>query len=122
MPNSGASHTVPRTWRNRRRWTRHKPSTPAASDGVGVLGIGLEDLDAQVAKLESEIDSVRQREDRDRALIDGGTVGAKQVAEIQHELETLQRRQASLEDSPAGTHGTARGTIGPTGRGAAAHR
>ncbi|CDP89254.1 MULTISPECIES: zinc ribbon domain-containing protein [Mycolicibacterium] len=71
----------------------------AASDGVGVLGIGLEDLDAQVAKLESEIDSVRQREDRDRALIDGGTVGAKQVAEIQHELETLQRRQSSLEDS-----------------------
>ncbi|MCG7606003.1 hypothetical protein BA059_20390 [Mycolicibacterium sp. (ex Dasyatis americana)] len=71
----------------------------AASDGVGVLGIGLEDLDAQVAKLESEIDSVRQREDRDRALIDGGTVGAKQVADIQHELETLQRRQSNLEDS-----------------------
>lgn len=71
----------------------------AASDGVGVLGIGLEDLDAQVTKLEGEIDSVRQREDRDRALIDGGTVGAKQVAEIQHELETLQRRQSNLEDS-----------------------
>lgn len=71
----------------------------AAGDGVAVLGIALEDLDAQVAKLESEIDSVRQREDRDRALIDGGTVGAKQVAEIQHELETLQRRQSSLEDS-----------------------
>ncbi|MBU9765619.1 hypothetical protein FR943_17430 [Mycobacterium sp. TNTM28] len=70
-----------------------------ANDGVAVLGIGLEDLDGQVAKLESEIDSVRQREDRDRALIDGGTVGAKQVAEIQHELETLQRRQSSLEDS-----------------------
>lgn len=68
----------------------------AASDGVGVLSIALEDLDAQVAKLESEIDSVRQREDRDRKLIDGGT---KQVAEIQHELETLQRRQSSLEDS-----------------------
>lgn len=71
----------------------------AASDGVGVLGIALEDLEAQVTKLESEIDSVRQREDRDRGLIDGGTVGAKQVAEIQHELETLQRRQTSLEDS-----------------------
>ena len=71
----------------------------AAGDGVGVLGIALEDLEAQVAKLESEIDSVRQREDRDRKLIDGGTVAAKQVAEIQHELETLQRRQSSLEDS-----------------------
>ncbi len=71
----------------------------AANDGLAVLGIALEVLDAQVAKLESEIDSVRQREDRDRGLIDGGTVGAKQVAEIQHELETLQRRQSSLEDS-----------------------
>lgn len=71
----------------------------AANDGLAVLGIALEDLDAQVAKLESEIDSVRQREDRDRGLIAGGTVGAKQIAEIQHELETLERRQASLEDS-----------------------
>ncbi|MGV0780275.1 zinc ribbon domain-containing protein [Mycolicibacterium sp. XJ775] len=71
----------------------------AAGDGVGVLGIALEDLEAQVTKLESEIDSVRQREDRDRKLIDGGTVAAKQVAEIQHELETLQRRKSSLEDS-----------------------
>ncbi|MDH6194991.1 putative nucleic acid-binding Zn-ribbon protein [Mycobacterium frederiksbergense] len=70
-----------------------------ANDGVAVLGIALEDLDTQVAKLEAEIDSVRQREDRDRALIDGGSVGAKQVAEIQHELETLERRQSSLEDS-----------------------
>ena len=56
-------------------------------------------LGTQVAKFETEIDSVRQREDRDRALLDGGAVAAKQVTEIQHELETLQRRQASLEDS-----------------------
>lgn len=70
-----------------------------ANDRLAALGIALEDLGTQVAKFETEIDSVRQREDRDRALLDGGTVAAKQVAEIQHELETLQRRQASLEDS-----------------------
>jgi uncharacterized protein len=70
-----------------------------ANDRLAVLGIALEDLGAQVAKFESEIDAVRQREDRDRALLDGGAVAAKQVTEIQHELETLQRRQASLEDS-----------------------
>ena len=29
----------------------------------------------------------------------GGTVNAKQLTELQHELETLERRQASLEDS-----------------------
>jgi predicted nucleic acid-binding Zn-ribbon protein len=70
-----------------------------ANDRLAVLGIALEDLGAQVAKFETEIDAVRQREDRDRALLDGGAVAAKQVTEIQHELETLQRRQASLEDS-----------------------
>ncbi len=53
----------------------------------------------QVAKFETEIDSVRQREDRDRSLLDGGTIDAKQLTELQHELDTLQRRQASLEDS-----------------------
>lgn len=71
----------------------------AATDKVAVLGIAMDDLDEQVAKFESEIDAVRQREDRDRALLEGDSVGAKQVAELQHELETLERRQASLEDS-----------------------
>ena len=42
---------------------------------------------------------MRKREDRDRALLDGGTVDVKHVGELQHELETLERRQGSLEDS-----------------------
>lgn len=70
-----------------------------ADDQLAVLAIALEDLDGQVAKLDSEIDGVRQREDRDRALLDGGEVNPKQLAELQHELETLQRRQSALEDS-----------------------
>ena len=70
-----------------------------ASDQVAVVGIALEDVDGEIAKLESEIDSVRQREDRDRTLLQGGTVNAKQLSELQHELETLERRQSSLEDS-----------------------
>ncbi|MEZ0338494.1 zinc ribbon domain-containing protein [Mycobacterium sp. pV006] len=68
-------------------------------DQLAVLQLALEDIDAQVAKFEHEIDGVRQREDRDRALMAGGTVDAKQLTELQHELETLERRQASLEDS-----------------------
>jgi predicted nucleic acid-binding Zn-ribbon protein len=71
----------------------------AANDRLAALRIALEDLDAQIAKFESEIDSVRQREDRDRSLLASGTVNAKQLSELQHELETLQRRQSSLEDS-----------------------
>lgn len=70
-----------------------------ANDKLASIGIALEDLDGEVARFESEIESVRKREDRDRGLLDGGTVDVKHVAELQHELETLQRRQGSLEDS-----------------------
>lgn len=70
-----------------------------ANDRLAAVQIALEDLDGQVAKFESEIDAVRQREDRDRSLLAAGSVDAKQLTELQHELETLERRQASLEDS-----------------------
>ncbi|GAB2915253.1 C4-type zinc ribbon domain-containing protein [Rhodococcus aerolatus] len=58
----------------------------------------VDDLDRDVRKLETEVDGVRAREERDKALLAGGTVGAKQMTELQHELETLQRRQGVLED------------------------
>ncbi|MBI3225403.1 MAG: hypothetical protein HYZ39_10125 [Mycolicibacterium cosmeticum] len=71
----------------------------AANDQLAVLEITMEDLEGQITKLDSEIDGVRQREDRDKALLDSGEVNAKQLAELQHELETLQRRQSALEDA-----------------------
>ena len=70
----------------------------AAADRLGALQIALEDLNTQVSRFESEIDGVRQREDRDRSLLQS-VADSKQLSELQHELETLQRRQASLEDS-----------------------
>jgi hypothetical protein len=70
----------------------------AADDRVGALRIALEDLDAQISRFESEIDAVRHREDRDRSLLQS-VADAKQLSELQHELDTLQRRQSSLEDS-----------------------
>lgn len=71
----------------------------AAADRVGAIRIALEDIDVQVSRFESEIDAVRQREDRDRSLLQSGATDAKQLADLQHELETLTRRQGSLEDS-----------------------
>jgi uncharacterized protein len=70
-----------------------------ANDRVAALQLALEDLQAQVTRFESEIDAVRQREDRDRSLLQSGTPDAKQLSDLQHELGTLQRRQNSLEDS-----------------------
>lgn len=71
----------------------------AASDRLAAVRIAVEDLDEQVSRLEAEIDAVRKREDRDRSLLASGVSDAKHQADLQHELETLQRRQASLEDT-----------------------
>ncbi len=71
----------------------------AVNDRLATLRIALEDLDAQVSRFESEIDAVRQREDRDRSLLSSGATDAKQLSDLQHELDTLLRRQSSLEDS-----------------------
>lgn len=56
------------------------------------------DLDREVKRQEREVESVRAREDKDRKLMDSGSVNAKQLTELEHELGTLQRRQAALED------------------------
>ena len=70
-----------------------------AIDRVAALALALEDLEAQITRFESEIDAVRQREDRDRGLLEAGSPNAKQLSDLQHELDTLQRRQESLEDT-----------------------
>ncbi|ORB71869.1 zinc ribbon domain-containing protein [Mycobacterium scrofulaceum] len=80
-------------------YERVRDELAAAADRVGAVRIALEDIDGQVSRLESEVEAVRQREDRDRSLLQSGAADAKQLSDLQHELETLMRRQASLEDS-----------------------
>jgi predicted nucleic acid-binding Zn-ribbon protein len=58
----------------------------------------LDDLNREATRQESEIEAVRAREDRDRTLLKDGNVGARQLADLEHELATLTRRQSSLED------------------------
>ncbi|WP_326568535.1 C4-type zinc ribbon domain-containing protein [Amycolatopsis rhabdoformis] len=56
------------------------------------------DLDREITRQEKEVESVRARVDRDRKLLDSGSVNAKQMTDIEHELQTLGRRQSALED------------------------
>jgi uncharacterized protein len=70
----------------------------AKRDAQVAVQTTLTDLDREVKRQEKEIDAVRAREDRDRSLLTEGTVSAKQLTDIEHELGTLQRRQAALED------------------------
>jgi predicted nucleic acid-binding Zn-ribbon protein len=67
-------------------------------DAQVAIQTSLTDLDREVKRQEREIDAVRAREDRDRGLLSDGTVSAKQLTDLEHELATLQRRQTTLED------------------------
>jgi predicted nucleic acid-binding Zn-ribbon protein len=56
------------------------------------------DLGREVKRMESDVETVRQREAKDQRLLDSGSVSAKEMTNLQHELESLKRRQADLED------------------------
>lgn len=56
------------------------------------------DLDRASRKLDDEIESVRARADRDRERLASGAAGAKELENLQREVESLTRRQATLED------------------------
>ncbi len=70
----------------------------AKQDALVAVETTLGDLDRDVKRQETEIDQVRAREERDRKLMQSGSVGAKQLTDLEHELATLQRRQGVLED------------------------
>jgi len=56
------------------------------------------DLAREQAKAEADVDQVRARAERDRKLLASGSGSAKDLENIQHELESLARRQSALED------------------------
>ncbi|MGY1711257.1 zinc ribbon domain-containing protein [Geodermatophilus sp. SYSU D00758] len=60
---------------------------------------GVRDLQREVARLEADVETVRARARRDQGLLDSGSVSAKQMTDLQHELQSLARRQSDLEDT-----------------------
>lgn len=57
------------------------------------------DLERDQRKAEADVEQVRARARRDRERLDTGQVGsAKELQSLQHELESLARRQTELED------------------------
>ncbi|WP_141778258.1 C4-type zinc ribbon domain-containing protein [Phycicoccus sp. SLBN-51] len=58
----------------------------------------LSDVQREVAKAEADVQLVRDRAARDQARLDSGTGSAKDLQALQHELQSLARRQAELED------------------------
>jgi predicted nucleic acid-binding Zn-ribbon protein len=56
------------------------------------------DLDREQTRLEADVDTVRQRAARDQQRLDSGSAAPKEMTGLQHELESLARRQGDLED------------------------
>ncbi len=58
----------------------------------------LSDVQREVEKSEADVQLVRDRAARDRTRLESGTGTAKDLQALQHELTSLSRRQAELED------------------------
>ena len=57
------------------------------------------DLERDQKRADMDVEQVRERSRRDRELLDSGSIGVpKQLTSLQHELESLARRQSELED------------------------
>ncbi|MEO7421450.1 MAG: C4-type zinc ribbon domain-containing protein [Ornithinibacter sp.] len=58
----------------------------------------LDDIAREVRKADADVQQVRDRAARDQARLDAGTGSAKDLQAISHELTSLARRQAELEE------------------------
>jgi hypothetical protein len=71
----------------------------AAEDHRARVQAEVGDLDRDIARLERDVDQVRARKEKDSARLAAGTGPARELEALQHELESLNRRQRELEDA-----------------------
>jgi predicted nucleic acid-binding Zn-ribbon protein len=57
------------------------------------------DVQRELTKAEADVELVRQRASRDQARMQSGGGGHKELESLQHEIDTLARRQSELEDT-----------------------
>jgi hypothetical protein len=58
----------------------------------------LDDVQREITKADSDVQLVRERSVRDQARMDAGQGTAKDMQALQHEVDSLARRQLALED------------------------
>ena len=75
----------------------------AAERALGELGLQLDVVGRDQARLEHEIESLTQKAAaEDKRLYDGSVVNAKELGSIQHEIENLKHRRSDREDEMLG--------------------
>jgi predicted nucleic acid-binding Zn-ribbon protein len=68
------------------------------SDRAAALTGDIADIDRDIRRIEQEVELVTKRAAADRDRMASGAAGAKELEGLQSELESLARRQATLED------------------------
>ncbi len=58
----------------------------------------VDDVERETRKADADVQLVRDRAERDRKRLEAGQGNSKELQSLQHELETLARRQSELED------------------------
>lgn len=77
--------------------TELQAAAKSLDDDITRAAVEVSDLEAEQRKADADVDLVRQRAVKDRELLE--TINdAKQLSNLQHELESLARRQSELED------------------------
>jgi uncharacterized protein len=80
-----------------------RAAADAAERALGELGLQLDVVGRDQARLEHEIESLSQKAAaEDKRLYDGSVVNAKELGSIQHEIENLKRRRSDREDEMLG--------------------
>lgn len=70
-----------------------------AAEEMVLAQTALADVERDVARSEAEVQQVRDRAERNRQRLAAGQGTAKDLQALQHELDTLDRRQSVLEDA-----------------------
>jgi uncharacterized protein len=90
---------------HRRRTLPEAAAVESAAEAERELSVQLvraeteaRDLEREVARMEGDVDVVRQRATRDQQRLEAGGLPAREVTALQHELDSLARRQGDLED------------------------
>jgi predicted nucleic acid-binding Zn-ribbon protein len=90
---------------HRRRTLPEAAAVDAALEAERALAAALvraeteaRDLEREVKRMEGDVDVVRQRATRDQQRLEAGGLPAREVTALQHELDSLARRQGDLED------------------------
>lgn len=61
--------------------------------------VAVDDIDRDIARLERDVEQVRDRKSRNEARLTAGTSPARELEALQHEMVSLNRRQTELEDA-----------------------